>query len=101
MGIAIYADKWPKDFDPSPYGDVTETSPARRGGRDLLRVWSVKRSAGGGIYDVEERNDSKTGGKYLYCPCPGWKFGVGVNRDCRHVSEVRLRIQAEEAKEWK
>lgn len=53
-----------------------------------MRTWDIASSTG--YYRVEERPDTKLGGTYLFCPCPGWKFQKGKGKDCRHVAEAHI-----------
>lgn len=55
-----------------------------KGARMTFRTWEMPGSAGR-IWTVEEREDTKLGGKYLHCPCPSWRFGL----TCKHTERAR------------
>lgn len=57
-----------------------------RGSRLTFRSWDIPGSAGR-TWHVEEREDTKNGGVYVYCPCPAWKFNGLV---CKHTDRVAV-----------
>jgi hypothetical protein len=56
-----------------------EASPAR------ITFRSMEIRGSSGFYHVEEREDTRHGGTYVYCPCPGWGFQMGKGKLCRHA----------------
>jgi len=50
----------------------------------VLRKYQIMGS-GAAVWNVELRTDTKHGGQYLYCPCPGWKFNQATPKRCKHT----------------
>jgi len=51
---------------------------------------------GASVYHVEEREDTRYGGTYVYCPCPGWVFQKGKGVLCRHAQYATDEWTAED-----
>ena len=60
--------------------------------------WAVIQRPGRAPHRVEEREDSRYGGTYLWCDCPGWKFAIGKG-GCAHVRLAREQLTAEKSGE--
>lgn len=66
-------------------------------GNTKTRVFSIPSSTGSSYYSVEERIDTKNGGTYFFCPCPGWKFAMGKGKVCRHAEQARINAERMDA----
>jgi len=69
----------PALLDPKPQSDWT----------DAYRMMEVMSSDGTRQYHVEERPDTRNGGRYYHCTCLGWVRQLARGQDCRHVKVAR------------
>lgn len=59
--------------------------------RSPFRAWDAPSSDFQRTYTVQELPDTKFGGTYIRCNCPGWGRMFGVGRTCKHVQMIAAR----------
>jgi predicted nucleic acid-binding Zn finger protein len=60
-----------------------------------ITEWKMLGSSGK-HYVITNRINTKHGGTYLHCTCPGWAFQFNKGRDCKHVAEIRYDLSRKE-----
>lgn len=53
-----------------------------------MRTIDIQSESSNRVYRVEEREDTKFGGHYVFCPCPAWKFG---GQECKHTTMAKAQ----------